>query len=129
MEKWLRFAIVLRRAEGLFERWTLRRQQFRAALGNVHVVFQANAELTADVHAGLVTERHMGCQRQAIAPDQVRPLVAVHPQPVAHAMREVQVAGAIAGIHDDLTRGGVYGLARYPGPGRGERRALRMVDD
>jgi hypothetical protein len=44
-------------------------------------------------------------------------------------MGEMLVAGTVAGIHDDLARGRVHGLARHAGTGGGERGGLRPVDD
>ena len=70
-----------------------------------------------------------GCERQRVPLHQVGPLVAVHAQAVAHPVREVLVAGAVAGVLDDRARGGVDGLARHAGPRGLQRRRLRAPDD
>ncbi len=49
--------------EWVFERRTLRRQQFGAALGNHHVILQPDAELAFDIHPRLVAERHAAPSR------------------------------------------------------------------
>src|SRR5579863_66491 len=100
-------------AEGVFERWALRSQEFRPVFGDDHVVFEANAELALDVDAGLVAEGHAGLEvgsgveAEHVVAHQVGPFVAVHADAVADAMREASEAGAVAAVDNDLARRGV----------------------
>jgi len=65
-----------------------------------------------------------GLERQRVAADQVRPLVAVHAHAVADAMGEVGVVGHVAGVDDDLARGGVHRLVRISASGTFDRSGL-----
>src|SRR5271166_3486661 len=77
--------------ERILQRRALQREQFRAALRDVHVIFEPNPKLATNVYAGLIAERHIRRQWSGVPAHQVRPLVAVHAHAVSHAMREVFV--------------------------------------
>jgi len=62
----------------------------------VHVVFEADAEVAAEVDAGFVGEDHAGDHLLGVAADEVGPLVHVHADAVSDAVIEVVVAGAVA---------------------------------
>src|SRR4029079_11318892 len=49
------------------------------ALGDVEAVFQPDPELAVDGDGGLVAEAHARGQLGGVAPDEVGPLVPVHP--------------------------------------------------
>src|SRR5579864_2036797 len=67
----------------IFQRRTLRREQLRTVLGDVHIVFEANAEFSAKINARLVAGGHVRLELGRVAANQIRPLVAVHSQSVA----------------------------------------------
>lgn len=96
----------------LFQARALRRKQFSAALSDVHVIFQANAELAADVNARLITETHARGQRHFVAADKIRPFMAVHANTMSNAVTEVRIVRTVAGIGDDLARRSIYGFTR-----------------
>src|SRR5258708_545510 len=77
----------------ILQRRALRREQLRSVFGDVHVVFQTHTELAANINAGLVAETHIRGQQLRVAPDKIRPLVAVHADAVAQTMGEVLVIG------------------------------------
>src|SRR5262249_57541178 len=74
--------------EGVFRRRTLRREEFCAGLGDVHIVFEPHAKFAADVDAWFVAENHVRCESRLISANQVRPLVAVHSHTVTDAVGE-----------------------------------------
>ena len=113
----------------MFEAGALRGEHFAAIVGDVPVVFEADAELAGDVDAGLVGEAHAGGEGRGVAADEVGPFVAVHADAVADAVGEVFVVGAVACGGDDVACGGVDGLALDAGMGCGERGGLGLVDD
>src|SRR5580698_4286852 len=82
-------------AEGVLERRALRREQFGSGFADPQIVFQAYPELAVNVDAGLVAQHHSSFQLGALVPaehivlNEVRPLVALHAQPVAEPMREI----------------------------------------
>src|SRR5262249_39352940 len=90
--------------ERILDRRTLRREQLRAVRRDDHVVFEAHAELAADVDPRLVAEYHARLHRQRLLPavhvvlHEIRPLVAVHPHAVPDAMAEVLESGSVAGV-------------------------------
>src|SRR5439155_7585554 len=118
-----------RAAEWIVEGWALRGEQLGAFVGDQHVVFQAHAEFSANVNAGLVAEGHVRRKRQSVAAYQVGPLVTVRPQAVANARSEVVVVGAVSGVGDHLAFRGVHSLTFHSGTRRGQRRTLRTVND
>ena len=88
-------------------------EEFGSGFGDVHVVFEADAEgfgVIGEVDAGLVGEGHVGGEELGVAADQVGPLVHVHADAVADAVGEVLVIGTEAGGGDDVAGGGIYGL-------------------
>src|ERR1700690_2076119 len=97
--------MVLRVPKRLLQRWTLRREQFGAVLQNMHVVFQSDAELSANVDSRLIAEGHLRLKFCRIAAHQIRPLVSIHAHAVSQAMREVFEVWAVARIGDYLARG------------------------
>ena len=107
-------------------------EEFGAVFGDVHVVFEADAErfgVVGEIDAGLVGEGHVGGEGLGVAADEVVPLVHVHADAVADAVGEVFVVGAEAGGGDDVACGGVYGLHLRAGTGGGEGCGLGLVDD
>ena len=118
--------------EGVFEAGALGGEEFGSVFGDVHVVFEADAEgfgVVGEIDAGLVGEGHVGGQELGVAADKVGPLVHVHADAVADAVGEVLVVGAEAGGGDDAAGGGVDGLHFYAGTGGGEGCGLGAVDD
>ena len=103
--------------ERIFQRRALRREQFRAVLRDVHVVFEPHAELAANINSRLVAESHVGLQLGCVTAHQVRPLVAVHAHAVAEAVREVLVARAVAARPRSLCAPR-HPPRRTPAPGR-----------
>jgi len=104
-------------------------EEFCTVFGEEHVVFEAEAELAAEVDAGFVREEHAGDELLGVAADEVGPLVHVETDAVAEAMDKEVVAGAVAGVGDDLAGGGVDGLHFYAGTGGGEGGGLGVLDD
>src|ERR1700679_2950062 len=97
----------------MFEAGALGGEESGAVGGDVHVVFEADAEgfgVVGEVDAGLVGEGHVGGDELGVAADEVVPLVHVHADAMAYAVGEVLVAGTEAGGGDDVAGGGVYGL-------------------
>src|SRR5207244_8458870 len=104
----------------------------RPRLRDEDAVLVADAHLAGDVDPGLVGEAHPRPQLRRVAAHQVRPLVAVHADAVAHAVREVLVAGPEAGLLDHAAGGGVHGLrldSRLRGLDGGLLRAAHHVPD
>src|SRR6185312_2479649 len=93
---YVRLRRFLALAERVFQAGALWCKKFSAVFRDVHVVLKAHSEFTATVDAGFVAETHVGSKRQRVAAHQVRPLVSVHADAVAHAMSEVLVIGAVA---------------------------------
>jgi len=91
--------------ERVFQRGTLRSEQFCSVFHDVHVVLQTDAEISADVNARLIAEGHLRLKFRRVAADEIGPLVAVHAYAVSQAMREVFVIRAVARVGDDLARG------------------------
>ncbi len=107
-------------------------EESRAGFGDVHVVFEADAEglrVVGEVDAGLVGEGHVGLEGAGVAADEVVPLVHIHADAVADAVGEVLVVGAEAGGGDDVAGGGVDGLHLDAGASGGEGCGLGLVDD
>src|SRR5689334_2975895 len=123
------YVVELSLSERIFERRALRCKEFSAVFSNVHIVFQADPEFSADVNPGLIAERHIRCKRQSIAADQVRPLVSVHSDAVTEPMGEVFVIRTVAGVCDHLARGRVHRLSLYSGLCGRECRRLRTMHD
>jgi hypothetical protein len=115
--------------EGVFEGGALGGEHLAAGLGDVPVVFEADAELTGEVDAGFVGEAHTRGERGGVAPDEIGPLVAVHADAVTEAVGEVLVVGAESCGGDDVASGGVDGLALDSGACGGEGGGLGPVDD
>src|SRR5262245_35677065 len=101
------------RAEGFFDRRTLRREQLRAVGRDEHIVLGPKAALSAYVYPRLVAEDHARLHRERALPaehvvlHEVRPFVAVHAHAVADAVREVLVARTVPVVDDHLARGRV----------------------
>src|SRR5438094_5556262 len=72
-------------AERLFQARALRREQFGAVFGDVHIVFQAHAKFAAQIDPWLVAERHARLKLCLVAADQIRPFVDIHANAVADA--------------------------------------------
>src|SRR6476660_9339262 len=117
------------RPERILERRTLRRHELRAIRGDDHVILESHAKLARNVDPRLVAERHARLELLCVALPEVRPLVAVHADAVADAVREVLVARAEAGVRDDLAGGGVHRLTLDARARRLECRRLRLVLD
>ena len=67
-------AAALCGSERVLQRRALRCEQFRAVLGSVHIVFEAYAELAANVDPGFIAESHVGRKRGGVASNtRVRP--------------------------------------------------------
>src|SRR5580698_3559169 len=113
----------------IFERWTLPREQLSTGFRDVHVIFEADAELTRNVNARLIAESHVLGQQRSVAAHQIRPLVAVHAHTVAETMWKELVVWSIAGVGDDLARSCVHGLAFDAGPGCLQRRCLGAMNN
>src|SRR6185369_9016878 len=79
--------------------------------------------------AGLVAERHVLYEWKLIAADQVGPLVTVHADAVAKAVREVFVIRSVTCVGDDLARGVVDTATRLPGSRRFVGSFLRTMND
>src|SRR6266516_2008263 len=73
------------------------------------IVFDSDPELPELVNPGLDGEHHAGLEARRVAFDEVPGLVAIHPEPVAEAVREER---SVARGGDHLTRGAVHLLAR-----------------
>jgi len=67
--------------ERILQRRALRREEFGAAFGDVHIVLRDGCQFSADVDAGLVTGGHVGREFGGVAANQIRPLVAIHAMP------------------------------------------------
>src|SRR5215469_15242191 len=119
----------LGRPERVLKRWTARCKQLGAITEDVHVVFDAHAELTGQIDSRLITERHVGAQRQRVARYQIRPLVAIHSHTVAEPVGEVLEAWSIARIDYDLARRSIDGLALHTGLRGCQSGTLGPVDD
>ena len=87
----------------------------RAVLRDEDDVLVAHAHLAGDVDPRLVAEAHARPELGRVALHQVRPLVAVHADAVAHAVREVLVPGPEAALLDHAPSGRVHRLASTPG--------------
>src|ERR1039458_1088951 len=94
----------------MLQRRALRREQLGAVGGDVHVIFQTNAKLAAEVDARFIAEAHAGRKGERVAAHQVGPLMAIHPDPMTEAMGEVRVVWTEAGAVDHLARGRVHRL-------------------
>ncbi len=113
----------------MFEAGGLRGEEDAAGFGEAPVVFEADAKLAGEVDAGFVGEAHAGGERGLVAAHEVGPLVHVHADTVADAVREGFIVGAEAGRGDDLAGGVVDGVAGNAGLSGGERGGLGAVDD
>src|SRR5256885_1927803 len=96
------YVVELSLSKRIFERRALRCKEFCATFRDAHVIFQAHSEFAANINSRLIAECHVGRKRQSIAADQVRPLVSIHSDAVAHAMGEVFVIRTVAGVSDHL---------------------------
>ena len=123
---------VLGVGEGMFEAGALRSEEFGAVFGDVHIVFETDAEgfgVIGEIDAGLVGEGHVGGEELGVAADEVVPLVHVHADSVADAVGEVFVIRAEAGGGDDVACCGVDRLHFDAGASGGEGGGLRLVHD
>ena len=104
---------------------------FAPSVGNVHAVFQADAELAVNGDGRLIAEAHSGLELGLVAFHQVGPLMPVETDAVAGAMRQAGdlVAGPETRIGDDFARGGVDRFAGRARAGGGERGVLRFALD
>src|SRR5437870_13826481 len=84
-------------------------QHLHAVLRHHAVVFYPHPELPELINPGLDREHHAGLETRRVAFDEILGLVAIHPEPVAEAVREEP---AVARSGDDLARGAVHRLAR-----------------
>src|SRR5439155_4542042 len=73
------------------------------------VILYSDPELPELINPGLDREHHAGLETRRVAFDEILGLVAIHPEPVAQAVREEP---AVARSGDDLARGAVHRLAR-----------------
>src|ERR1700679_730328 len=93
------------------------------------VVFETNTELTRNINARLVGKTHTGSQRDRVATDEIRPLVHIHADAVAHPMGKIFVIRAIARGADHVTRCSVDGLTLNTRMSRGKRSSLRLMNN
>src|SRR6476661_2657270 len=115
----------LRCSERIFQRRALRREQFRAIFGDVHVVFQAHPEFARDVDTRLIAEGHASGQRRAVATHQIGPFVTVHADSVSYAVGEEFVVWTKSGVADDFPRRCIHRLTFNTWAGGLERGSLR----
>ena len=82
----------------------------RPVVGDVEMIFQANAELSIDADHRFVGEAHAGFEARPVVLHQVGPLVHVEPDAVAGAVGQTRpaIAGTETGSLDDGTGGGVH---------------------
>src|ERR1700720_475061 len=84
--------------QGLLERnlkaWA--QQLCRAFGADDHIVFAAQTEFAGDVDARLIGKSHSRFKNRRAAAHQVRMFVAIQPDAVTQAMREVFVSGSVA---------------------------------
>src|SRR5580700_9119942 len=92
--------------KGLIDGRRLPRKGTRAVPGDVHTVFQTNAEFAVNGDHGLVAERHSRLQLQLIAAHQVGPLVNIEANAVTGPMRQARnlIIGSKSEIGDDFAR-------------------------
>ena len=90
----------------MLQRWAWTGEEFGSVVGYVESVFQANAELSADIYAGFVAKYHAGLQGRMWRPSihivlhEITPLVHIHSKSVTYPMSEVLEAGTVAGVRD-----------------------------
>jgi len=96
--------------KGMFQIRALRRKQLRAVFRHVPIIFQSDAKFAANINPWLVAEGQIWGQRQSVSTNQIRPLMAVHTDPMSHSMRKVFVVRAVTGVGDYFARGGVDSL-------------------
>ena len=104
-------------------------EHFRAALGDVHAVFEADAEFAVDGDGRLIAEAHAGLNFRLVAFDEIGPFVTVEADAVAGAMRQAwdTVAGSETSLGDDIAGGGVDGFTSRADLRGGERGILRFA--
>src|SRR5690349_11387172 len=126
ISRWLRGS-----AERLFERGLkVGGEKLRGAVrGNDHIVFAAHAKFSGNVDSGLVGKRHARLKNGFAAAHEIRMLVAVEPESVADAVREIFVIGSVAGAGDDGARGIVDGAGEAALARRIKSGVLRFADD
>src|SRR2546423_15476470 len=95
----------------------------------MHIVFETNSEFAANVDSRLIAESHIGSHWCGIASNQVRPLVTIHSHPMADAMSEELVVGAVASVGYYGSCRGIYSLALCSGTRGFQRGGLSAMDD
>src|SRR3954468_8932028 len=100
--------------ERLSQGWRLRRKQFRAVFGDMHIVFQAYSELAGDVDTRFIAKDHAGFELSFVSADQIRPFMTVHAHAVSHAMGEKRIVETVSSIADDFSGGSVHAFAWHP---------------
>src|SRR5262245_28326221 len=121
--------LVIGSRERAIDRRTRLGEEFRAALGDVGAVLQADAELAVDRDHRFVAEAHARLQRRLVAAHEVGPLVAVEADAVAGPVGKARhlVVGTEAGVGDHLASRSIDRFTRYARPGGVERRRLRAM--
>src|SRR5438874_2351819 len=94
----------------------------RAFLGDVHAVFQTDAEFTVNCDHGLVAETHSRLKAGLVPAYQVSPLVDIEPDAVTGAMRQAGhlIAGAKTEIGNHFSSRRIHRFAGGARPGGGE---------
>src|SRR5438132_1197145 len=89
------------------------REPAGAGLGDDHVIFEPDAELTIDADRRFVRERHAGSQYGFVAFHEIRPFVNVETDAVSGPVRQSgrRVARPKSTGSDDAARGGIDVLA------------------
>src|ERR1043166_6351073 len=93
--------MTLGSGEYRFEALRLRKEKLCPVPGNEHFVFKTDSELSEDVDPGFVAVHVPRCFGTLVPVDEIIPFVPVHPDPVSEPVREVLVAGTVAGVGDD----------------------------
>src|SRR5712671_4692149 len=123
-------AHMLRRSpKRTFQRRTLRREQLRAILRDVHIIFQPHTELAPDIYTRLVAGSHVGLKLLRIPANQIRPFMPIHTHAVSKPMREIFVIGTITCVADYFAGGRVDRSTLRARFCRRECATLRTMDD
>src|ERR1700753_1775818 len=116
-------------SEWLIDSRALFGKHARTVFGDIHAIFQANAELARHGDRGLVAEAHPRLDERLVAAYQVGPLMAVEADAVAGPVRQAGkfVVRSEPGVGDDFAGGGVHRLAGGAGMSRGQSGVLRLA--
>src|SRR6185503_17920399 len=86
----------------------------RAIFGDIQTILMPDAEFARNRDHRLVAETHSDGNRRLVALHEVRPLVAVHADPVSCAMRKARhlVSRSESGLLDHRARRSIHSFAR-----------------